>query len=154
MFSDDYLPVGVETYGGGIWHSWFDRDLSLAGRVVVASGSSSTGSGGEGHSIGSHKYNSRLIRIKQPILRVPTLAIHLDRAVNESFKFNNETEFIPVLGLLSSQLNGDTPKEKQDADPAVSASSSTVAEHHHPALLELIAQEMSVAPEEIQDFEL
>jgi aspartyl aminopeptidase len=57
-----YLQLGVETYGGGIWHSWFDRDLSLAGRVVVA------GNGAE--------YTSRLIKVDQPLLRIPTLAIH------------------------------------------------------------------------------
>ena len=59
---EGYLQVGVETYGGGIWHSWLDRDLSLAGRVVTADKNGS--------------FASRLIKIDRPLLRIPTLAIH------------------------------------------------------------------------------
>ncbi|KAG6335536.1 hypothetical protein ID866_3566 [Astraeus odoratus] len=126
-----YIQVGIETYGGGIWHSWFDRDLSLAGRVIVVKQDGS--------------FHSKLVKIDRPLLRIPTLAIHMDRDVNTSFKFNQETEFIPVLGLIENQLNG---------DKAGNATASSIQGNHHPALLAVLAEELSVAPEEIHDFEL
>jgi aspartyl aminopeptidase len=59
---DGYLQVAVELYGGGIWHSWLDRDLSLAGRVVIAEKNGT--------------FSSKLLKIERPLLRIPTLAIH------------------------------------------------------------------------------
>lgn len=63
-----YLEVGVQTYGGGLWHTWFDRDLTIAGRMIIKEGKDD-----------SVAYTHRLVRIEEPIMRIPTLAIHLDR---------------------------------------------------------------------------
>jgi len=136
-----YLQVGVETYGGGIWHSWLDRDLSVAGRVVTADKNGA--------------FSSKLVKVERPILRIPTLAIHLDRNVNDNFKFNQESEFIPILGLIASQLNSANPT-KVDSGPgeAKQNSPSSVQDKHHSALLSLLADELSVAPEEIHNFDL
>ncbi|KAH7887840.1 peptidase M18 [Phlebopus sp. FC_14] len=128
-----YLQVGVETYGGGIWHSWFDRDLSLAGRVVVTNLDGT--------------FQSKLVKVDRPLLRIPTLAIHLDRDTNNSFKFNQESEFVPVLGLIEKELNAEAKTLDNDV-------ASSIQANHHPALLAILASELSVAPEEIHDFEL
>ncbi|KDQ64874.1 hypothetical protein JAAARDRAFT_28525 [Jaapia argillacea MUCL 33604] len=142
-----YLQVGVETYGGGIWHSWLDRDLSLAGRIVLADKN-----GG---------FTSKLVKIDRPILKIPTLAIHLDRNINDSFKFNQETEFVPILGQIASQLNStqgsktaETSGESSSDTPKVSNDASSVQDNHHSELLALLAGQLSIAPEEIHDFEL
>ncbi|CAE6522513.1 unnamed protein product [Rhizoctonia solani] len=117
------------------------RDLSLAGRVIV------TEKGGT-------KFTSRLVNLKRPLLRIPTLAIHLDRTVNDSFKFNQETQFIPILGQIASQLNGPPVLETSDKNPVIGATGSNVQTNHHTALIDLIAEDISVSPEEIHDFEL
>ena len=67
----------------------------------------------------------------------------MDRSVNQQFEFNQETEFIPILGLIESQLN---------SPPATS--NSDIQEKHHPELLALLSSELSVSPEEIHDFDL
>jgi len=118
-----YLQVGVETYGGGLWYTWFDRDLTVGGRVIVKNGES---------------YESRLVYIPRPIMRIPSLAIHLDRTVNEQgFKFNAETATLPVL------------------ETAIKAALSTPGEAtHNAAFIGLIAQTLDVKVEDIVNFEL
>jgi len=78
----------------------------------------------------------------------------VDRNVNENLKFNQETEFVPILGMIESELNsvkdsnGDIPQTRN------AQQASSIQENHHPAFLDLLCEELSVAPEEIHDFEL
>ncbi len=83
---EGYAQLGVEVYGGALLNSWLDRDLGLAGRLVVR----------EGGSLGSI-----LVRIERPLCRVAQLAIHLDRDVNEGLKLNRQEHLAPLLGLGS-----------------------------------------------------
>jgi aspartyl aminopeptidase len=142
--SEGYLQVGVETYGGGIWHTWFDRDLSVAGRVMVRT------SGGEFH--------QKLVKIDRPILRIPTLAIHLER--QDDFKFSKETQLFPIAGLVAAELNRqgvspeDAGKEEKPSDNAGFAPLKAMSDRHHPYIIELVAGEAGVKAEEIVDFEL
>lgn len=81
---DGLLRVGVEVYGGPLLATFADRDLSLAGRVAVRQG--------DGIAM-------RLVHFAQPLLRLPNLAIHMNREVNENgLKFNKQTELPLLLG--------------------------------------------------------
>jgi aspartyl aminopeptidase len=76
----------------------------------------------------------------------------VDRSVSDNFKFNKETEFTPILGLLASNLNA--PTDKVQCNGKNEQTASDIQGNHHPVLLALLAEEMSVKPEEIHDFEL
>lgn len=90
---EGYRQLGVEVYGGVLLHTWFDRDLSLAGRVLLA---------GEA--------DPRLVRLDRAVARVPNLAIHLNREVNEKgFLVNKQTQLPPVIGLEPPAKNGEKP---------------------------------------------
>ncbi|KIW02677.1 uncharacterized protein PV09_06114 [Verruconis gallopava] len=146
--SDGFLQVGVETYGGGLWHTWFDRDLSIAGRVMVK-----TGDG---------KFESRLVKVDRPILRIPTLAIHLDR--QENFQPNKETHLFPICGLVAAELNRTGQSEVDESAKKLEATNlnhdssfeplQLVTERHHPYIIDLLAREAQCKPTDIQDFEI
>lgn len=77
------------------------------------------------------------------------MASLVDRNVNDNLKFNQETEFVPILGLVAETLN-----KKSKDDKVSNATAASIQGNHHPALLSVIANELSVSPEEIHDFEL
>lgn len=81
--------LGVAVYGGALLSPWFDRDLSLAGRVTFTH---------------QGRVQSRLINITSPVAIIPNLAIHLNREANKGWPINQQTELPPVIACC-----GDTP---------------------------------------------
>ena len=172
---DGFIQVGIETYGGGLWHTWFDRDLSTAGRVMVRNI--------EG------RFVQKLVKIDRPsmsclprmtrgcsdvhtVLRIPTLAVHLDR--QETFSFNKESQLFPIAGLVAAELNRQAKEEgirptRPDSpwatggnfDKATPESEDTPfsplkapTERHHSRFVELIAREAGVKASDVVDFEM
>lgn len=88
LLRQGYHQLGVEVYGGVLLNPWFDRDLSLAGRVNYLNTDA--------------KLHSALIDFKRPIAVIPSLAIHLDRTANDKHSVNKQTDIPPILGLVSS----------------------------------------------------
>jgi aspartyl aminopeptidase len=81
---ESYRQLAVEVYGGALYSTWLDRDLALAGRVVVKGGT-----GVESH----------LLSLPELVLRIPNLAIHLNRGVNDNLALNAQQHLVPVVGL-------------------------------------------------------
>ncbi|KAJ6748441.1 ASPARTYL AMINOPEPTIDASE [Salix purpurea] len=145
-----YLKVGVQTYGSGLWHTWFDRDLTVAGRVIIKE-----------EKDGSVSYSHRLVRIEEPIMRVPTIAIHLDRNVNsDGFKVNTETQLLPVLATsIKTELNkafaeSDPLKSEETLADGKKSDKVMIKSKHHSLVLEMIANQIGCKVDDICDFEL
>ncbi|MBF6049076.1 M18 family aminopeptidase [Streptomyces sp. NRRL B-1677] len=108
--SAGWRQVAVELYGGTLLNTWLDRDLGLSGRVTLRDGS------------------HRLVNVDRPLLRVPQLAIHLDRGVNQDgLKLDKQKHMTPIWGL----------GEPREGD-----------------LIRFVAQEISVPAEEITGWDL
>uniref|UniRef100_A0A4W3GYF6 Aspartyl aminopeptidase n=1 Tax=Callorhinchus milii TaxID=7868 RepID=A0A4W3GYF6_CALMI len=141
-----YMQVGVECYGGGIWNTWFDRDLTVAGRVILKNG---------------EKLEHRLVHIARPILRIPHLAIHLQRDINDSFGPNKETHLVPILAsvveeecLIQFPHVSDTRLMPKLTPPPPPPLVYPQTEKHHSVLLELLCSELQVPVDSIVDMEL
>ncbi len=78
-----YFQLGVEVYGGALLNPWFDRDLSIAGRVSYRDN--------------QNNRKQTLIDFKRPVASIPSLAIHLDRDANKNRTINSQTDLPPVL---------------------------------------------------------
>lgn len=118
MVSDGgVVKLNVEVYGGPIYYTWFDRPLSVAGRVVLRS---------------EDPLNPRceLVKFDRPLLTIPHLAIHFNRAVNEGNRLSAQKDMLPVIGII---------KERAEADGL---------------LMRLIAEKLQCRVEDILDFDL
>jgi len=85
------VKLNTEVYGGPILSTWFDRPLTIAGRVIVR---------------GEDALNPQtlLLHVKRPLLQISNLAIHFNRAVNDGVKLSKQKDTLPLLGILTSKL--------------------------------------------------
>ena len=112
-----YVKLNTEVYGGPILHTWYDRPLGIAGKVALKGAS-------------PLKPEIRLVNINKPLLIIPSLAIHMNREVNDGYKINRQVDTLPLLGLINDRL------EKEDY------------------LMNILANELQVNKEDILNFEL
>lgn len=96
-----YTQLNTEGYGGMLCATWFDRPLSIAGRVLIQEGNS---------------YITKLVNIDRDLVMIPNVAIHMNRAVNDGFAYNKQIDMLPLFGgsdskagdlkhLIAEQLN-------------------------------------------------
>ncbi|WP_286904942.1 M18 family aminopeptidase [Clostridium sp. UBA1652] len=112
-----YLKLNTEVYGGPILATWFDRPLALAGRVTLKSD--------------NPLYPKiEFININKPILIIPSLAIHMNRNVNQGVEINRQKDVLPLMTMINDSLEKDN------------------------LLLQVISEELNVSKEEIIDFDL
>jgi len=111
------LKLNTEVYGGPILYTWFDRPLSICGRVILRSDNPLFP-------------RTKLIKIDRPVLTIPHLAIHYNRAVNEGNPLSKQKDMLPVLAILKEQAEKDN------------------------YVLNLVANELGEKPEDILDFDL
>lgn len=112
-----YVKLNTEVYGGPILHTWYDRPLAIAGKVVIKG-------------VSPLKPKTKLVNINRPLLIIPSLAIHMNREVNEGYKINRQVDTLPLLGLINENL------EKEDY------------------LIKLLSEELNVNKEDIIHFDL
>lgn len=112
-----YLKLNTEGYGGMILSTWLDRPLAMAGRVFLR---------GEN----PFKPVEKIVNINKPVCIIPNLAIHMNRSINDGYKYNKQTDMLPLVGLINEQL------EKENY------------------MIKLLASELNVEIEEIIDFDI
>lgn len=112
-----YLKLNTEGYGGMILSTWLDRPLAMAGRVFLR---------GEN----PFKPVEKIVNINKPVCIIPNLAIHMNRSINDGYKYNKQTDMLPLVGLINEQLEKDN------------------------YMVKLLAYELDVEVEEIIDFDI
>lgn len=123
----DFLRLGVAPYSGTLSPQWWDRDLGLAGRLIVKDG---------------NKIKSVLVKMDHPIGRIPTLAPHFGAVADGPF--NKETQMVPIIGLQDDDVPPATEEEK----------TSPVVGMHDIRVLRAIAKQAGVPLANILEVEL
>lgn len=88
LTEDRYVKLNVERYGVMLCAPWFDRPLSVAGRVVVKK---------------NGVFLSRLVNIDRDLVLIPNLAIHMDRTANDGYKYNIQKDLLPLYGTVTAK---------------------------------------------------
>ncbi len=109
------VKLNTEVYGGPILYTWFDRPLSIAGRVILRSDD-------------PLNPETRLVRFERPLLLIPHLAIHFNRAVNEGNPLSKQKDMLPVISLDTADPKG--------------------------LVRSLVAQQLDIDPDRILDYDL
>ena len=87
---NQYVKLNVEKYGGMLCGPWFDRPLSVAGRVIVQDG---------------NKLETKLVDVDRDILMLPSLAVHMNRDVNDGYKYNFQKDMLPLFRMNGSKTD-------------------------------------------------
>lgn len=112
-----YLKLNTEVYGGPILMSWLDRPLSLAGRVILKSDN-------------PLQPKHQLIDFRKPLLIIPSVAIHLNRSVNDGIELNKQVDMLPLMTIVNDTLEKDN------------------------YILKMIASKLNIETSDILDFDL
>ena len=112
-----YLRLNTEVYGGAILNTWFDRPLSIAGRVSLRTDN-------------PLKPEEKLVDLEKPLMIIPNLAIHMNREVNDGFKFNPQEHTLPLVQMINDKFESEN------------------------FLVKLIAEKLNINYKDILDFEL
>ncbi|KAK4157609.1 peptidase M18 [Chaetomidium leptoderma] len=119
-----YVQLGVAPYAGALGETWWDRDLSIGGRVIVRD--PKTG-----------KTSVRLVKLDWPIARIPTLAPHF--GLGMTGRNNRETEMVPIIGLDNSDLSSASTSPEQ-----VLGGQGSFTSTQPPKLVKLISKELDI----------
>lgn len=92
MREKGYIKLNTETYGGMILSTWFDRPLSISGKIALKSEQ-------------LFQPKELLVDFKKPLLVIPNLAIHLNREVNKGVEINKQKDVLPLLGMTEDKLD-------------------------------------------------
>ncbi|PLB43140.1 putative vacuolar aspartyl aminopeptidase Lap4 [Aspergillus steynii IBT 23096] len=122
-----YVQLGVAPYAGALSDTWWDRDLSVGGRVLVRNPSSG-------------KVESKLVKLDWPIARIPTLAPHFGAPSQPPF--NKETQMVPIIGVDNSDLFSQQTPSSSDAASGIKP--GTFAATQPEKLVKVISGELGI----------